>query len=284
MMRNHRGATGRGRMPNQDYRPMGGNNFNMNKNRQRVKPLKFDIDFDFEQANNKFEELRSQLSKLKVGEDGKTEQSTTPTPSQMNGETDKKDDSGNETGAGEHEPEEEDVTIGYDKTKSFFDNISCEAAQDRTKNKKVDWRQERKLNTQTFGVSTSWHPHYNRHPSMMNSNGNFRKPGFDYYNNRNNYRNNNRMNNNPRNNNNNRHNNGGNKRGGARDGMPRPNNSNGNSNSNTDVENDTASNLKAQQIDASKDSASTSATNQSSAKSTTQQDLPQPQVAAVGGQ
>lgn len=74
---------------------------------------------------------------------------------QLNGETDKKDDSGNETGAGEHEPEEDDVHIGYDKTKSFFDNISCEAAQDRSKNKKNDWRQERKLNTETFGVSST---------------------------------------------------------------------------------------------------------------------------------
>lgn len=74
---------------------------------------------------------------------------------QLNGETDKKDDSGNETGAGEHEPEDEDVHVGYDKTKSFFDNISCEAAQDRSKNKKNDWRQERKLNTETFGASST---------------------------------------------------------------------------------------------------------------------------------
>lgn len=81
--------------------------------------------------------------------------SPTPTTSQMNGETDKKDDSGNETGAGEHEPEEEEITVGYDKTKSFFDNISCETAQDRAKNKNYDWRQERKLNSETFGVSST---------------------------------------------------------------------------------------------------------------------------------
>lgn len=78
--------------------------------------------------------------------------SPTPTTSQMNGETDKKDDSGNETGAGEHEPEEEEITVGYDKTKSFFDNISCEV---RAKNQNYDWRQERKLNSETFGVSST---------------------------------------------------------------------------------------------------------------------------------
>lgn len=48
----------------------------------------------------------------------------------MQGEVDKKDDSGNETGAGEPELEEEaNGFTGYDKTKSFFDNISCEAVE-----------------------------------------------------------------------------------------------------------------------------------------------------------
>lgn len=37
-------------------------------------PIKFEQDFDFEQANNKFEELRSQLAKLKVGDEPKSEQ------------------------------------------------------------------------------------------------------------------------------------------------------------------------------------------------------------------
>lgn len=65
---------------------------------------------------------------------------------------DKKDDSGNETGAGE--VEEDYVGVGYDKTKSFFDNISCEAATDRTKGKAhKDWHQERKINHETFGTS-----------------------------------------------------------------------------------------------------------------------------------
>ena len=47
------------------------------KSRNPGKSIKFDSDYDFEQANNKFEELRTQLAKLKVGDnnsDGKTEQ------------------------------------------------------------------------------------------------------------------------------------------------------------------------------------------------------------------
>lgn len=41
---------------------------------------------------------------------------------------DKKDDSGNETGAGEPEVDDDGYS-GYDKAKSFFDNISCEAVE-----------------------------------------------------------------------------------------------------------------------------------------------------------
>lgn len=46
----------------------------------------------------------------------------------MTDDNEKKDDSGNETGAGEGEQEEE-PQIFYDKAKSFFDNISCEAVE-----------------------------------------------------------------------------------------------------------------------------------------------------------
>lgn len=71
-----------------------------------------------------------------------------------NGDVDKKEDSGNETGA-DHETECDDNSA-YDKTKSFFDNISCEAVE-RSKGKmpRTDWRQERKINTETFGFSSN---------------------------------------------------------------------------------------------------------------------------------
>uniref|UniRef100_A0A336K040 CSON011472 protein n=1 Tax=Culicoides sonorensis TaxID=179676 RepID=A0A336K040_CULSO len=136
-----------------------GNFGNRNSNRGR-NVLKFESDYDFEQANNKFEELRLQLSKLKVGEEQKCQP--------VNGEIEKKEDSGNETGAGEHEPEDDE--IGYDKTKSFFDNISCEAVErSKGKTQRTDWRQERKLNSETFGVS-------------HNRRGNFRPRGGVFYN------------------------------------------------------------------------------------------------------
>lgn len=59
----------------QGYRPQSAN---QNKPRNKIK---FEGDFDFEQANNKFEELRSQLAKLKVGDEpnNKTTAATTAT-------------------------------------------------------------------------------------------------------------------------------------------------------------------------------------------------------------
>lgn len=75
--------------------------------------------------------------------------------SEINGDSDKKDDSGNETGAGEPEQEEEHE-VYYDKAKSFFDNISCEAVErSKGRSQRTDWRTERKLNSETFGVAAT---------------------------------------------------------------------------------------------------------------------------------
>lgn len=81
---------------------------------------------------------------------------TTPTAKpEVNGDVDKKDDSGNETGAGEPEQEEE-PEVFYDKSKSFFDKISCEAVERaKGKSQRTDWRTERKLNSETFGVAAT---------------------------------------------------------------------------------------------------------------------------------
>lgn len=68
----------------------------------------FEKEYDFEQANEEFEELKNQLAKTKITENGE-----------------KKDDSGHETAGGD---DEENATF-YDKNKSFFDSISCEAIE-----------------------------------------------------------------------------------------------------------------------------------------------------------
>lgn len=110
--------------------------------------LKFDGDYDFDKANTEFEELRNQLIKIKIGKGfffllwvlsslfwHKSNLDFyncigSDSGAKVNGESDKKDDSGNETGAGENEQEEESLPEPcYDKSKSFFDTISCEAVE-----------------------------------------------------------------------------------------------------------------------------------------------------------
>ncbi|KAG8222464.1 hypothetical protein J437_LFUL002199 [Ladona fulva] len=156
------GRRGRGRSG-------GGPSFSNRNQQQQSKNknvLKFEGDYDFEQANEEFEELKSQLGKMKITSTGTTptvSETTASTPApvssavspKVNGE-DKKDDSGNETAIGEGEQEDESDVIFYDKSKSFFDNISCEAVE-RSKghSQRTDWRQERKLNSETFGVASA---------------------------------------------------------------------------------------------------------------------------------
>uniref|UniRef100_A0A2H1WKT6 SFRICE_000817 n=1 Tax=Spodoptera frugiperda TaxID=7108 RepID=A0A2H1WKT6_SPOFR len=141
--------------------------------------LKFDKDYDFEQANTEFEELRSQLAKTKISDgEAKVEESEVIIITQ--GEVDKKDDSGNETGAGEPEvDEDQNGYTGYDKNKSFFDNISCEAVErSKGRSQRTDWRTERKLNSETFGVASArrgawrgrggWRHHNPQHQQYAN--------------------------------------------------------------------------------------------------------------------
>ncbi|XP_022256792.1 protein LSM14 homolog B-like isoform X2 [Limulus polyphemus] len=96
--------------------------------------LRFEGEYDFEQANAEFQELENKLAKTKLD--------------------DKKDDSGNETQAGD--VQDDDDVVYYDRSKSFFDNISCEALERSKGNlQRVDWRRERKLNVETFGSSAN---------------------------------------------------------------------------------------------------------------------------------
>lgn len=140
-------SRGGGYRPNQNQQNQGGN--------KPKNTLKFENDYDFEQANTEFEELRSQLGKVKLDEAG-----SSSTKSESNGDVDKKDDSGNETGAGETEQEEEHE-VYYDKSKSFFDKISCEAVERaKGKSQRTDWRVERKLNSETFGVAATRRGNY----------------------------------------------------------------------------------------------------------------------------
>uniref|UniRef100_A0A8B9LB94 LSM14A mRNA processing body assembly factor a n=1 Tax=Astyanax mexicanus TaxID=7994 RepID=A0A8B9LB94_ASTMX len=111
---------------------------------RRDGPMKFEKDFDFESANAQFnkEEIDKEFqSKLKL-KDEKTEKA-------VNGED--KGDSGVDTQNSEGNAEEEDPlgpNCYYDKSKSFFDNISC----DDIRLRRQTWAEERRMNAETFGL------------------------------------------------------------------------------------------------------------------------------------
>uniref|UniRef100_A0A8C9DG08 LSM family member 14B n=1 Tax=Prolemur simus TaxID=1328070 RepID=A0A8C9DG08_PROSS len=125
-----------------------GNRRTRNRSRGQNRPtnvkentIKFEGDFDFESANAQFnrEELDKEFKKKLNFKDDKAEKGEEKDPAVVtqNDET----------------PAEEDLlgpNCYYDKSKSFFDNISSEL---KTSSRRTTWAEERKLNTETFGVS-----------------------------------------------------------------------------------------------------------------------------------
>ncbi|XP_010752957.1 LSM14A mRNA processing body assembly factor a isoform X3 [Larimichthys crocea] len=127
-------------------------------NVRRDGPMKFEKDFDFESANAQFnkEEIdREFQSKLKL-KDEKSEKA-------VNGED--KGDSGVETQNSEGNADDECDPLGpncyYDKSKSFFDNISCDdtrKANEKSggsafpRERRQTWAEERRMNAETFGI------------------------------------------------------------------------------------------------------------------------------------
>lgn len=127
-----------------------------NRSRGRVNvrrdgTMKFEEDFDFETANAQFhkDEIDKELqTKLKLKDD-KTEKA-------VNGE----ETTDSEHPANEGTAEEEEAVINtcyYDKSKSFFDNLSCNdssKAGERgySKERRSTWAEERRMNSETFGI------------------------------------------------------------------------------------------------------------------------------------
>ncbi|XP_041497851.1 protein LSM14 homolog B isoform X3 [Microtus oregoni] len=125
-----------------------GNRRTRNRSRGQNRPtnvkentIKFEGDFDFESANAQFnrEELDKEFKKKLNFKEDKAEKGEEKDPTVMT--------------QSEETPTEEDLlgpNCYYDKSKSFFDNISSEL---KTSSRRTTWAEERKLNTETFGVS-----------------------------------------------------------------------------------------------------------------------------------
>ncbi|XP_072800612.1 protein LSM14 homolog B isoform X3 [Vicugna pacos] len=140
-----------GQVNDENRRPQrrrSGNRRTRNRSRGQSRPanikentIKFEGDFDFESANAQFnrEELDKEFKKKLNFKDDKAEKG---------GEKDLA-----VVAPSDAAPAEDDhlgPNCYYDKSKSFFDNISSEL---KTSSRRTTWAEERKLNTETFGVS-----------------------------------------------------------------------------------------------------------------------------------
>lgn len=109
---------------------------------KRIDPI-LKTDFDFEAANEQFLELADNFEGLGVEDKNENKSAT----------SENKDE-----GSSSDATKDKEVDGNYyDKTKSFFDNISCESIE-RTKSdqQKFDWKSERKINAETFGLKITY--------------------------------------------------------------------------------------------------------------------------------
>jgi protein LSM14 len=145
--------------------------------------LDFEGEYDFEQANAEFQELEGKLAKIKLGDPEEPPPKSPPSNTSNNlVETEEKKEDpnlwNNDENNGDAVEDDEESKAFYNKAKSFFDNISCEAVE-RSKGNvhRHDWRQERKLNVETFGVSANnnW-----MRRNAWRGRGNYRSRGGGY--------------------------------------------------------------------------------------------------------
>ncbi|XP_063104143.1 protein LSM14 homolog B isoform X4 [Cavia porcellus] len=137
-----------GRQAQPSSKTAGGNRRTRNRSRGQNRPtnvkentIKFEGDFDFESANAQFnrEELDKEFKKKLNFKEDKVEKGEEKDQAVVT--------------QSDEAPAEEDLlgpNCYYDKSKSFFDNISSEL---KTSSRRTTWAEERKLNTETFGVS-----------------------------------------------------------------------------------------------------------------------------------
>merc|ERR1712001_623940 len=134
---------GRGRGVNQGYRGRGGGRGGFQPGSPtggKKETLKFEGEYDFDKANEEFKEVLEKLQKsaLEPKANGDSEPETTTEVEE--GEIEATDDASTEH--------------FYDKKKSFFDSISCEATEKAKGNSsRPDWGAGKKLNKETFGVA-----------------------------------------------------------------------------------------------------------------------------------
>ncbi|XP_055795537.1 protein LSM14 homolog A-like isoform X1 [Salvelinus fontinalis] len=122
-------------------------------------PMKFEKDFDFESANAQFskEEIdREFQSKLKLKDE--TEKAAVNGEDKGNSSVETQNSKGN----ADEGLEALTLKVYYDKSKSFFDNVSCDYSRKAAEKsggssgfplqRRQTWAEERRINSETFGM------------------------------------------------------------------------------------------------------------------------------------
>merc|ERR1712050_633561 len=134
---------GRGRGLNQGYRGRGGGRGGFQPGRPtggKKETLKFEGEYDFDKANEEFKEVLEKLQKTALEPKANGDSEPEATTEVEEGEIEATDD-----------PSTDQF---YDKKKSCFDSISCEATEKAKGNSsRPDWGAGKKLNKETFGVA-----------------------------------------------------------------------------------------------------------------------------------
>jgi len=114
--------------------------------------LTFDGDYDFDKANEEFQEVLSKLNKTKI-DDGSASPQENGDHAPAEGEEKQEIEDGEVQETEGYDEDEKAEENYYNKETSFFDKISCEALERSKGRMRNDWRAEKKLNKETFGVA-----------------------------------------------------------------------------------------------------------------------------------
>jgi len=113
--------------------------------------LKFVGDFDFEKSNAEFDKNAIE-DEIKKSLSIKTTKGETTSDSPKSDQEKDKENHHTISSSTQSDQLEMHPDGYYDKQKSFFDRISCEATEKEKTNARRNWNEERRVNAETFGL------------------------------------------------------------------------------------------------------------------------------------
>jgi hypothetical protein len=148
--------------------------------------LKFVGDFDFEKSNAEFDKNAIE-DEIKKSLSIKTSKGETTSDSPKSEQEKDKENHQLTSSSTQSEQQELHPDGYYDKQKSFFDRISCEANAKEKTNARRNWNEERRVNAETFGLQ--YRPvqqgGYQRSGGYRRNNDRYQRTGNGGYGNRN---------------------------------------------------------------------------------------------------